>query len=343
MQTIIVIGTSAGGMDALKSVLAALPPDLPAAVCLVMHIGANKSVLPEILSRAGPLPVRHARDGEPLRPGVVLVAPPDRHLLLSNSGDLPHTVLSHGPKENYTRPAIDPLFRSAAAAFGARVVGVILTGYLDDGTVGLQAIKACGGTAIVQEPSDAFAPDMPASARDHVAVDLLLPLCRIGAELATLAQRRAALARPPAHTPVPDWVRLENRFITPGAGMDELEKIAEPSTYTCPECQGTLWQIKAPPPQRFRCHTGHSFTAQTLEQQQGQQAEAAMWAAVRALRERERLSNGLAELAERNQWPEAAKQHRLYASNANAHAEVLTALLKEPEPEAESEPDPITT
>jgi len=335
MDTIVVVGASAGGMGVLKKILSDLPADFAAAVCVVMHIGANKSVLPEILAKAGPLPVRHARDGDVIEPGVVLVAPPDRHLLLVDRGGAgAGVVLSHGPKENYTRPAIDPLFRSAAEACGERVVGVILSGFLDDGTVGLQAVKACGGTAVVQDPNDAYARDMPASAVANVAVDLLLPMDQIGAALTELVRRRAgqpASARAPAR--VPSWIALENRFFTGEAGMDELEKIATPSTFTCPECHGTLWQIKAPLPLRFRCHTGHSFTVQTLDRRQGAEAEAAIWAAVRALRERERLSEGQAELAEHRQLRAAAEEHRTHARAAADHARALAKLLDDEAPE----------
>lgn len=184
---LVVIGASAGGLDALKRVLSALPPGFPAVVLVVMHIGARESKLPSLLRKHCALQVRHARDGELLAQPMVLVAPPDRHLIVLRDGPVGRLRLTSGPMENYTRPAIDPLFRSAAAAFREGVTGVVLTGYLDDGTAGLQAVKACGGTTIVQDPAGAYAPGMPASVLEHVAVDYCLKLDDIGPELARLA------------------------------------------------------------------------------------------------------------------------------------------------------------
>ncbi|MES2259908.1 MAG: chemotaxis protein CheB [Pseudomonadota bacterium] len=191
MDSIIVIGTSAGGVHALKTVLSTLPPDFPAAVLIVMHVGTYRSILPGILDEICALPVRHAADGEPVQAAQVLVAPPDRHMTISTEDGQARVRLSHGPKENHSRPAIDPLFRSAAQAFGPRLTGVILTGYLNDGTSGLRAVKACGGHAIVQDPSEAHAPNMPGSALNKVAVDQCLALEAIGPALVRMVQAPA--------------------------------------------------------------------------------------------------------------------------------------------------------
>jgi two-component system chemotaxis response regulator CheB len=189
-EHVVVIGASAGGVAALLGLAGALPPLFAAPVCIVQHIGSNVSVLPELLQHRGPNPARHARDGEPLAPGIVYVAPPDRHLLIE--GD--RLRLTHGAKENHARPAIDPLFRSAAASFGAAVIGVVLTGQMDDGSAGLQAVKDCGGIAIVEDPATACEPEMPRNALRSVAVDHCVALAGIGPLLARLvgAQREGA-------------------------------------------------------------------------------------------------------------------------------------------------------
>ncbi len=187
METLIVIGASAGGVTALSAIFAALPASFPAAILAVMHVGARKSVLPDILDKNSALPVRFAETGEAVRAGRILLAPPDRHMLVANPAGRATVELNRGPREHYTRPAIDPLFRSAAAACGPKVVGVILSGYLDDGTAGLRAIKARGGKALVQEPREAQAPSMPHSALAHVAVDWCLPVAGIAPVLLALA------------------------------------------------------------------------------------------------------------------------------------------------------------
>ncbi|OBV41387.1 chemotaxis protein CheB [Janthinobacterium psychrotolerans] len=210
MQPLIAIGASAGGMEALSTIFAALPADFPAAILVVTHVGARKSLLPALLAKTSALPVRHAQDREPIRPGRILLAPPDLHMLVSITAGQPMVELTRGPRENHTRPAIDPLFRSAAAALGPQVVGVILSGYLDDGTAGLQAIKACGGMALVQEPEDAVAPSMPDSALRNVAVDRRLPAAGIAPALLALVKDMAASVAD--RTEAPAWIAVENRF-----------------------------------------------------------------------------------------------------------------------------------
>lgn len=330
LHTLIVIGASVGGLDALGRIVRALPADLAATVLVVSHIGTRDSILPQLLGKSSALPVRHARDLEPLLPSVILLAPPDRHLTVRLANGQAFVELTHGPKENYTRPAIDPLFRSAAEALGRKVIGVILTGHLDDGTVGLQAIKACGGMAVVQEPDDAVAPSMPRSAIEHVQIDLRLPLDEIGPALAALAAARVDAGLPQQiATAAPAWIGIENQFARGEADMDELEKIATPSTYTCPECQGTLWEIRNQHPARFRCHTGHSFTTQVLQQLQTDAAEEALWAAVRALQEKQRLLRDLARKSIHWQHAGAAGEYEKKADEAHRQAEVLRSLLLE--------------
>ncbi|MFM2085790.1 MAG: hypothetical protein RLZZ237_659 [Pseudomonadota bacterium] len=333
MNALIVMGASVGGVDALSGIFAALPANLPAAILVVTHVGARKSVLPEILAKTSSLPVRFAEDREPVRPGRILLAPSDRHMLVTTMAGQPTIVLTRGPKENHTRPAIDPLFRSAAAACGPQVIGVILSGYLDDGTAGLQAIKACGGKAVVQEPQDAVAPSMPQSALDQVEVDVRLPSAEIGPALLAMSMSMASASASaaggvaPALPEVPEWIAMENRFARGVGKMEHLQHIATPSTFTCPECQGTLWELHDQQPQRFRCHTGHSFTAQILGELQHEKAEDAIWAAVRALQEKEQLYLSLAAKAKAWAHPGTASEYGGKARQAREQADMLRRIL----------------
>jgi two-component system chemotaxis response regulator CheB len=218
---LVVIGASLGGVKALQRIAADLPASFPVPVVIVLHIGANNSTLPELLAAAGPNTAAHAQNGEPLRAGHLTVAPPGQHLLV-NDGSL---RLTQGAKENWARPAIDPLFRSAALSFGARAIGVVLTGNLDDGTAGLQAIKSCGGIAIVEDPMTAFAPSMPASALESVAVDYVLSIEAIGNQLQDLVMQENR-----SSFPAPEQIRLEHAAASGTVNvMKELQKIATPS------------------------------------------------------------------------------------------------------------------
>ncbi len=302
---IFVIGASAGGIEAVTALVAGLPAELPAAVFVVVHTSPESpGYLGEILRQAGPLPARMAVDGEPVRPGTILVAPPDHHLLLT--GD--RVRLSRGPRENRARPAIDPLFRSAAATFTSRVAGVILSGLLDDGAAGLRAVKRCGGKALVQEPDDARFPDMPRHALAAVEVDLRLPVRRLGGALTRLARERPA--PPPA---VPAEILWEVRMIEgPASARNLLEAPGENSDYGCPECGGVLRTMPDRGVVRFRCHTGHGYTLGHLLEEQKEQVEAALWAALRRLEEHGKLLTGMAEKA----GPRTADRYRWQGEEA---------------------------
>jgi len=282
VRDLVVIGASAGGVPVLLELAAALPAHFPACVLVALHVGAHRSVLPELMRARGPLPARHAQDGEPLHPGVILVAPPDHHMLVQDGV----VRLTRGPRENHARPAIDPLFRSAALARGPRVIGVVLSGRLDDGTAGLQAIKRCGGLALVQDPEDADYPDMPASARRHVDVDACVPATALASRLQELVG--APLPSRQVSTPVDI---ATDQAISTGAGdpMEHLNAIGHPSRFSCPECAGVLWEIEGARPRRYRCHTGHGFTLRALAKTQDQATEDALWGAMRALQEREAM------------------------------------------------------
>jgi two-component system chemotaxis response regulator CheB len=331
MQKLILIGASAGGVNALTRITSALPANLPATVLIVMHIGARRSLLPEILQKCCPLPVRHAEDCDLLQPGQVLIAPPDRHLTVEKHEGQPRARLWHSPRENHTRPAIDPLFRSAAAAFDGDVIAAILTGYLDDGTAGLYAVKACGGHAIVQDPSDAQVPDMPASALAYVAVDQVLPLNEIGPMLTALTERlgepAAGGAIPDREAAAPTWMNVENRYVRGDAGMEDLQRIGVPSGLTCPECNGALWKINGAIPPRFRCHTGHSFSARVLSELQDQSVENALWSSLRALQEQVRLQQEMLQDASARQSMESKQRQLDRVQKLQADIETLHTLL----------------
>lgn len=291
-RNIIVMGASAGGLSALSRIFEQLPGDLEAAVFIVWHIPPyNRSLLPDILSRTGKLEARHAVDGEEIQTGKVYVAPPDRHLLIEGR----RIRVTTGPKENRFRPAVDPLFRSAAYAFGRRVIGVILTGALEDGTAGLWAVKDRGGIAVVQDPSEAEQPSMPRSALNSVEVDHCLLISEIAPVLVRLTQETIDEENTP---PVSKELEIETKI---GLGADAAEldvrRLGKISEFTCPECHGSLVQVANGTLQRFRCHTGHSFGNGSLLAELSESAEQSLWTAIRALEERVRLLKHLAQQA----------------------------------------------
>jgi two-component system chemotaxis response regulator CheB len=288
---LVLIGASAGGVSALIRIAQALPPLFPAPICVVQHIGNHPSLLPDLLRFRGANHAMHAEDGQRLTTGTIHVAPPDHHMLIE--GDL--LRLSHGPKENHVRPAIDPLFRTAALDHGPRLIGVVLTGQLDDGTAGLKAIKACGGTAVVQDPLTAEVPQMPSSALAHVDVDHIVPLAEIAPLLVRLVGAPAQRVKQ-GHT-VPEHVQREAAINRGAATMENLSAIADPSTLTCPDCGGGLWELREQKPLRYRCHTGHAYSPLSLASAQQESAEHALWASIRALRERQLLLRRLASVA----------------------------------------------
>jgi two-component system chemotaxis response regulator CheB len=290
LDRLVVIGASAGGVGALRHLASALPSDLAASVLIVLHVGAHESILPELIAADCALPVSHAADGETLRAGTIRIAPPDRHLMVDD-GQL---RLTRGPKENFARPAIDPLFRSAALDFGPNVIGVILTGMLDDGSAGLQAVKAGGGIAIVQDPADADEPSMPASALRSVAVDHCVRLADLPALLVRLVAREPEPRTSAMTESMRNAVHEQGLSLGTGDHLEHLRQIGEPSPLTCPECHGGLWRIHGATPQRYRCHTGHAFTTRTLDMAVAEETDNALWNALRALHERAAVLGQLA-------------------------------------------------
>ena len=312
-RNIVVVGASSGGIEALSALLALLPADFPAAIFVVVHVSADSpGVLPRILARAGALPVETAKNGGAILSGRVYVAPPDRHLLLEHGS----IRITRGPKENRFRPAIDPLFRSAAQAYGEQVIGVVLSGSLDDGTAGLWAIKDRGGLAIVQEPSEAAYPSMPLSALQHVAVDHRVTI----AEMARLLpQLVTAVVAEKEDVGVPDKLQdkleIETRIAREDNPLESGVMTLGPlSPYTCPECNGVLVQLQEGNLLRFRCHTGHAYSLESLLAGIHESIDKTLWNTVRTLEEHMLLLRHLGEHAREQQ--DAALAHRLDAQGA---------------------------
>lgn len=323
-RNIVVIGCSVGGVEALQTIVAGLPPNFPAAIFVVLHISPQThSVLPDILNRAGKLSAKHPADREPIRRGHIYVAPPDNHLIIEGN----RIVLSRGPKENRHRPSVDPLFRSAARTFGRQVIGVILTGSLDDGTVGLQAVKKAGGVTIVQDPEDAFCADMPRSAMEHVKTDYVVPVSQIPALLAELVPERVAAGNGAGkNAQITKEIKLAEADM---AAIEDDGRPGTPSQFACPECGGVLWQMDDEDMLRFRCRVGHAYTAQSLDAQQSEALEGALWAAIRALEEQASLAKQMAEAAGSRKSHHVAKRFGETARDKMEQAAVLRNLVVE--------------
>ena len=315
----IVIGGSAGGLEALRALLPALPPDLPAAVLVVLHVG-EVSLLPQVLSRASALPVLPAESGATIERGRVYVGVPGAHLLVHDS----HILLRRGPRENLARPAVDALFRSAAASLGSRVTGVVLSGALSDGSVGLRAIKRCGGTAIVQEPEDAIVPSMPRNALRQADVDYVRPVGAMPALFADLARQPAGLS-----PEVPLDIRLEAAVAAQElADMKVDQMLGKVSPFTCPECHGALWEIRDGPMLRFRCHVGHAFTADAVLAAQNDEIDRMLGIWQRAHQERAALARRMAAQERAEERHNLAEQLETRAREYEDDARLVLELMR---------------
>lgn len=318
---IIVIGASAGGVEALTRLVRDLAPDIGAALFITVHFPPDsKSALPRILNRAGPLRTAHATDGQEIEQGKIYLARPDHHLLIFRD----RMRLYRGPRENGNRPAIDPMFRSAALAYGPRVIGVVLSGNLDDGTSGLIAIKRRGGTAVVQDPDDAMFPTMPQSAMEHVAVDHVAKLDRVGTLLNDLTKR------PPREDVVAaDDAGKEIEFAE--IDLDRIEEAGDHpgvlAPFGCPDCGGTLWELRDGDLVRFRCRVGHAWTSEALLARQSETLDAALWTALRALEENAALSQQLSARARRRGNDSLAARFADSASLAMRRAGTIRDVL----------------
>jgi two-component system, chemotaxis family, protein-glutamate methylesterase/glutaminase len=308
-----VLGASAGGVEALVNVARSLPPTIPLAILVVLHMPAGASSrLPEILGRAGPLAATPARHNARLRAGRILVAPPDWHLVVAED----RVLLLDGARENGFRPAIDPLFRSAARELGPRAIGVLLSGTMDDGVSGLAAIQAVGGGTVVQDPRDAIAGGLPEAALQALTPDHVAPAPEIGPILAELAAK-----------PLPD--RLPAADVSADALLREPRDLpVEGADITCPDCGGALQSIKAGPIPRYRCRVGHVFAGATLLDRKGYELEAALWAAVRTLEETASVSRRLAERSREAGATAAARRFEARQTDAARRADIVRQAIE---------------
>lgn len=314
-RDIVVIGASAGGVEALKRVVSMLSADVPASIFIVLHLPSEgRSLLPEILDRAAPISVEHARHGERFEQGTVYVGPPDHHLELDEE-----TIrLSRGPRENGYRPAVDRLFTTAAHVHGQRTIGVILSGALDDGTVGLSNVVAVGGAAIIQDPEEALYPGMPANAAAFVPDARILRLDEIASAIESFVTT-------PVHAPA-------RPRLVPGDSSEPMlsdARLGTVSGLTCPECSGALWETDENGILRFRCRVGHAYTVESLVAAQGDSLEAALWTALRALEERVAFAERLGRRFSASGRQTTADRYRVKANEAREQAEVIRQALGE--------------
>jgi two-component system, chemotaxis family, protein-glutamate methylesterase/glutaminase len=289
-RDIVAIGTSAGGVAALLYLVKQFPSDFPAAVLITIHVPSDfRSGLDEVLTRAGPLPASFGSDGDPLKPGRIYLAPPDRHLIAE--GD--QLALGTGPPENWARPAIDPMLRSVAVCCGPRAIGLVLTGTLCDGASGLHSISHCGGIAVVQDPTEAAFAEMPLRALNQGDPHYVVSLSEIPSLLANLVHQPAG-----DPMPIPERLKFEVK-VARGAGssIEELEQIGRRSVLSCPQCGGVMWEIEDGDLLRYRCHVGHALSSEAMSTGISDKVREALYVALRALDEQAALADKLHERA----------------------------------------------
>lgn len=320
-RDIVAVGTSAGGVEALTTLVAGLPAGLPAAVFVVLHLSPrHPSFLSQVVGRGARLPVVTVARSTRFRPGTVYLASPDHHLIV----DRTRVHARHGPRENWSRPSVDVLFRSVAEAHGPRAVGVVLTGFLDDGSAGLAAVKREGGVTVVQDPDDALFPDMPKNAIESAPVDHCVPLREIPALLARLV--RGPAARRPRPTPSQE-VAIENEIAKGDMNGRAIGKIGTPSTLVCPECSGPLWELRDGDLLRFRCQVGHAFNADTMLAAQDDFVERSLWVALGAIQARATLWKKLADRMNAPHLRRLARHYRDKEADARRDIARLRGLL----------------
>jgi len=325
---IVVVGTSAGGMDALSRLVSQFPVDFPAAVFIVQHMAADNSGdgLVNTLAKKGMLACNLAENGEAIEAGRIYVAPPDHHMLLEKG----KILVTKGARENRSRPAIDPLFRSAAVTYGTRVIGVLLTGYLDDGTSGLIAIKRCGGTCVVQDPDDAAYPDMPRNALNNLDADHCLPLAAMGELLLELVRKE-----PLAQVEIPKDIVVEANIAKRVlSDLNSVEAVGDQVPFNCPACGGVLWQVALGKHIRYRCHTGHAFTSSVLLAEQSKKIEETLWAALRMFEERKNLLMTMPKATEGKRSRSAMER----VQESDVHIQRIRAMMHSGELPSNDEP-----
>jgi two-component system chemotaxis response regulator CheB len=325
-RDVVVIGGSAGAVEGMLRLVASLPSPLAARIFLAIHVPASSnSRLPQILSRSGALPARHPDDGELTEPGVIYIARPDHHLLVK-----PGVVrVVRGPRENGHRPAIDPLFRSAAASYGARVVCVALSGNLDDGAAGALAVHHVGGAVIAQDPEQALYSGIPSAVLASVPTATVQPLDQIARHLVevlgTPMPEALAMSQRPNESyapPLPDPVELEEPAI------EALARSGEATGFTCPECHGGIFAVQLEGSQQFRCRVGHAFTSESLFAEQAASLEAALWTALRALEESAEMARRLVTRSAARGNHRAAEMFGQNARTYDERARVIRDILR---------------
>ena|SRR5690242_17140964 len=333
-RDIVVIGGSAGSLSPLKTLVSSFPVDLPVAIFITVHVSPESpSILPTILTRAGRMPAVHPLNRQPIMKSTIYVAPPDQHLLIEDGC----VLSSRGPRENLHRPAIDPLFRSAAYAYGPRVIGIILSGLLDDGSSGLMAVKLKGGLAVVQDPAEAAFPEMPERAWRYAGAEYVLPVSGIERLIVNSVNGRSGgppslpgkqLTMRSGATSVARK-RSRSKALSVETQHPDIEKppvreqLGTPSVYACPDCHGVLWELKEGNLLRFRCRVGHSYTAEALNVALSQATEDTLWASMRALEEKADL---LRRMASRSR-PRAAERYEEEAEGCDNHAAAIREIL----------------
>ena len=324
LRDIVVIGASAGGVSALIELAKTLPADFPAPIFIVQHVPPDSpSTLPQLLSSGSVLKARHPKNGETVQPGVIYVAPPDYHLLLEGR----RVLVTRGPKENRFRPSIDALFRSAAYTFGPRVIGVVLTGYLDDGTSGLWSVQRMGGLTVVQDPRDAEQPAMPTNALEYVHADHLVPVATLGALLTRLTAEPAP-AQPPLPAAQLDLLKIEFTIAKQGGGFELgiIEK-GKLTPFTCPDCHGALTQLIEGNIIRYRCHTGHAYTVSALLSEVTASVESLLYQGMRGLEETKMLLHNIGMHYSETQQTAVADLFFRKADEAGQQARVMHASI----------------
>lgn len=334
-RDIVVIGGSAGSLGPLKELVSRLPAHLPVAIFVTVHVSPESpSILPAILTRAGQIPAVHPLKKQPIMKSTIYVAPPDQHLLIEDGC----VFTSRGPRENLHRPAIDPMFRSAARAYGPRVMGIVLSGLLDDGASGLMAVKMKGGLAVVQDPAEAPFPDMPRQAGQYARADYTLPVAQIEQLILSSANGRVGGGRGTGRETVVAG-RVSNKAAkkrankalaleVDNADIEEIpvkEQVGMPSVFACPDCHGVLWEVKEGELARYRCRVGHSYTAETLNVAFSNATEDTLWAGMRALEEKADLLRRMVARSE----PRAAARYEEEAHTIENHATAIRDMLAE--------------
>lgn len=317
----IAIGGSAGAITAIMEFCGSLSPEVAAAICIVIHIGASgTNRLADVFGGKCPVPFSTAIEGEALEGGRAYIAPADHHLLVLDGV----IRLGRGPRENLARPAVDPLFRSVGLSYGPRAIGLVLSGMLSDSAAGLADLKRCGGVTVVQNPSDAEAPDMPLAALKASDVDYRAPLSELGALLTRLVSEPPGSLFDP-----PEDVRFEVEIaLGRPLGTNEMSQLGDPIPLSCPGCGGVLSQMRRSPPLRFRCQVGHAYSAEALDSQLEGSVDEALRVALRIIEERAVLTEKMAEDARRGKLRYSAESFERRAKESRQHVETLREAIR---------------